>query len=232
MAYTTYSDFEQQLTAIDRELQSLRSGVSEFAGGSFATDPTWINYMNGERISALENSRNNLIAEYERAAALNQPSPTPISVPASTTTSNPTTFSVKQPSPSLVQYDVNTLPQELIEDLLYEQVGGHELISMARHDTINGQNISYSLIKNLSIINQIFNPNNIVANQSSYTLKLGEYALDISNKIPDPGSNDYPNGVAYLDSDGNLVIELTSINQGELLEARITSDGTIYKIGE
>lgn len=145
---------------------------------------------------------------------------------------SPTTFSVKQPSPSLVQYDSQTLPQELIEDLLYEQVGGQELISLARHDTVNGQDVSYSVIKNLSVLNQNFNPNNILAGQSVYKLsQLGEYALDIANKLPYNDAQ-YPNGAVYLDSEGNLVIEFTSIGSDEFAEAEISTNGTIYRLGD
>lgn len=148
--------------------------------------------------------------------------PAPAPIPAPPPPPKPTTFSVKQPSPSLVQYDSDSLPQELLSDLLYEDVGGQELINISRHDIIDGQNVSYSLIRNLSILNQSFNPNNILAGQITYSNQLGQYALDIVNKITSSGNP------AYLDSDGNLVIELLSANDDEYLEVQISSNGTIY----
>lgn len=141
-----------------------------------------------------------------------------------------TTYAVKQPAPSLVQYQPDVLPQELITDLLFEDVGGQELINIARYDTIDGQNVEYALVRNLSVLNQSFNPNNILAGQIAYSSQLGQYSLDISSKIPQV-SEEYPNGAAYLDADGNLVIEFISIGNDEYAEVEISSNGTIYKIG-
>jgi hypothetical protein len=131
-----------------------------------------------------------------------------------------TTYAVKQPAPSLVTYNAETLPQELIVDLLFEDVGGTELINVSRHDTINGQNVVYSLVSNLSILNRSFNPNNILAGQMSYS-QFSEYSLDIASKLV---------GIS-LDAGGNLVIEFSSIGNDEYAEIELSSDGTIYRIG-
>lgn len=136
----------------------------------------------------------------------------------------------KQPEVYLVQYDAETLPQELIEDLLFEDVGGSELISSTRQDIVDGQNVAYTIIKNLSNIKTQFNPNNILAGQISYNLELNQYALDIASKLPYI-NEEYPNGAVYLDADGNLVIEFNSIGTDEFAEAEISTNGTIYRIG-
>lgn len=215
-SYTTYSQFEQDLAALDTNIQVTRSFIE---GGA----APWI--ANQQELNDLIAQRNAMIAAYESArAAQGAPSPTPpTGMPSATPAPDPTTFSVKQPAPSLVQYAPETLPQELIEDLLYEQVGGQELISIARHDTINGQDVSYSLIRNLSILNQNFNPNNILAGQTTYTLQFNQYALDIANKLISASP-------IYLDDQKNLVIELDSIGADEYLEAEISTNGTIYKL--
>lgn len=150
------------------------------------------------------------------------PEPQPIPVPPPPAR-EATTFAVKSPEVSLIQYNPETLPQELITDLIYEDVGGIEMINIARSDTINGQAVNYSLVSNLSVINQVFNPNNILAGQIVYSSQLGQYALDIANKLAD--------NIAYLDSDGNLIIEFTSIGADELAEIEISANGTIYTIG-
>jgi hypothetical protein len=141
--------------------------------------------------------------------------PAPVVLPPAATT-----YAVKQPSPSLVTYNADTLPQELIIDLLFEDVGGTELINIARHDTINGQNVVYSLVSNLSILNRSFNPNNILAGQISYS-QFSQYSLDIASKLV---------GIS-LDANGSLVIEFSSIGNDEYAEIELSSDGTIYRIG-
>lgn len=142
------------------------------------------------------------------------PPPAPTPPPAATT------YSVKQPDASLVKYHPDVLPQELITDLLFEDVGGSELINIARYDTINGQDVVYSLVKNLSILNRSFNPNNILAGQTASS-QFGQYSLDIASKLQS----------SYLDADGNLVIEFSSINNDEYAEIELSTNGTIYNIG-
>lgn len=154
-------------------------------------------------------------------------SPTPAPVYVAPPPPAATTYAVKQPAPSLVQYNAEALPEELIIDLLYEDVGGQELINISRHDTVDGQEVSYSLIRNLSIFNQSFNPNNILAGQIAYSPQFGQYSLDISSKLPFMNA-DYPEGPAYLDTNGNLIIDLISIGADEYIEVEISSNGTIY----
>ena len=158
------------------------------------------------------------VESYSSAPASSAPASTPPAPVVPPPAAN--TYAVKQPSPSLVTYNAETLPQELIVDLLFEDVGGTELINVSRHDTINGQNVVYSLISNLSILNRSFNPNNILAGQISYS-QFSQYSLDIASKIM---------GIS-LDSSGNLVIEFSSIGNDEYAEIELSSDGTIYRIG-
>ena len=161
----------------------------------------------------------------------NAPSPAPAPPPPPPPPPPPsaTTTAVKQPSPSLVNYDAEVLPQELITDLLYEDVGGVELINISRYDTINGQPVVYSLIRNLSVLNQSFNPNNILAGQIVYSNQFRQYALEIASKMPQVGE-DYPNGPIYVDDNGDLVVEFLSIGSDEYAEIEISTNGTIYTI--
>ena len=179
-------------------------------------------------------NRERAIAEYNAAQtrssgsgpAPSPPAPTPAPPPPTPPPPPPpyaNTDAVKPPDGSRVQYNPQILPQELITDLLYEDVGGTELINIARHDTINGQEVVHSLVRNLSVLNQTFNPNNILAVQAVYSSYLNQYALDIASKIDE-------NSI-YLDVDGNLVVEFSSINGDEYAEVEISTDGTIYKIG-
>ena len=60
-------------------------------------------------------------------------------------------------------------------DLIFENIGGQELINILRSDIINGQNISYQPIKNLTNLYFQYNPQNILALQdtdSNYFKKI------------------------------------------------------------
>jgi hypothetical protein len=56
---------------------------------------------------------------------------------------------VKTATPDIVLFDDSALPIEVMTDLIFENIGGQELISITRSDIVNGQKISYQPIKNL-----------------------------------------------------------------------------------
>jgi hypothetical protein len=64
---------------------------------------------------------------------------------------------VKTATPDIVLFDDSALPIEVMTDLIFENIGGQELISITRSDIVNGQKISYQPIKNLSSIQQQYN---------------------------------------------------------------------------
>jgi LysM repeat protein len=128
-----------------------------------------------------------------------------------------------------VLFNSDELPIEVMTDLIFENIGGHELINIARNDIINGQQISYQPIKNLSSIQQQYNPNNIVSLQSTSDKYFANFPIKLENKIPNPGTG--PNSsYVYVDStNGNLVIEAVNLEIDEQIEVEITVSGTIYE---
>jgi len=66
-----------------------------------------------------------------------------------------------------ILFNEEATPVEVMADILFENIGGQELINIARNDTVNGQTVIYQPIKNLSTIQQQYNPNNIVSLQST-----------------------------------------------------------------
>ena len=54
----------------------------------------------------------------------------------------------------LILFNNEAMPIELMTDLIFEDIGGHEIINIARTDTINGQTVIYQPIKNLTSIQQ------------------------------------------------------------------------------
>jgi hypothetical protein len=122
-----------------------------------------------------------------------------------------------------------TTPIEVMADLIFENIGGQELINIARNDTVNGQTVIYQPIKNLSTIQQQYNPNNIVSLQSTSDKYFQNFSIKFETKVPDVGNG--PNGDhVYIDTDtGGLVIEAINIQDGEQIQVEITTSGTIYE---
>ena len=132
--------------------------------------------------------------------------------------------SVKNAPIDTVLFDDGSVAIEAMTDIIFENIGGHELISIARNDTINGQVVSNNLIKNLTSIQQQYNPLNIVSLQGSSDKIFNNFPINLDEKVPSAsGSN-----VFFSDS-GDLIIELINLNSDEQVEVQISLSGTIYE---
>lgn len=156
-------------------------------------------------------------------------SATPVSVtPASPTAA--ISSQVKIAGKDIILFDEGSMPIDLMADLIFEDIGGEELISIARRDTVNGQKISYQPIKNLSSIEQQYNPNNIISLQATSDKYFSNFPIKLDDKIPKNPTG--PNGsYAYIDTvTGDLVIETVNLESDEQIEIQIATSGTIYEV--
>lgn len=136
---------------------------------------------------------------------------------------------VKTATPDIVLFNDETVPVEVMEDLLFENIGGQELINIARSDTINGQPISYQPIKNISAIQQQYNPNNIVSLQQTSNRFFAGFSIKLEDKIPNEGNGSNGSNIYIDSSTGNLTIELIKLESDEQVEIQIVTNGTIYE---
>ena len=169
-----------------------------------------------------------------RASAFNtstyiQPNPTPTPATPATVSPEVVATPVKTAPIDTVLFNDDEVLPELMERLIFENIGGHELINIARNDIVNGQTISYQPIKNLSSLQQQYNPNNILSLQATSDKYFANFAIKLENKIPNIGSG--PSGsVAYVDSlTGSLVVDVINMESDEQVEIEITLSGTIYE---
>lgn len=160
------------------------------------------------------------------------------------------TSSIKIATPDLIIKDKEIIDIEIMTDLIFEDIGGRELATMSRHDLVNGQNILYTPIKNLTDLYLQYNPNNILRLESSDSY-FNSLSISVLDHIPvcgngydlieNPGETDktkwtkVPNCKSiYIDPiSGDLVINLINVKDGEQAEVQIltsgeTFDATIY----
>ena len=156
-------------------------------------------------------------------------SPTPPTPQQSIVSVTPPTPPVKTASIDTVLFDDETMPIDIMSDLIFEDIGGQELINIARNDIVNGQTISYQPIKNLSSLQQQYNPNNILSLQQTSDKYFANFSIKLDERIPTTGSG--PNGeYVYLEeATGDLIIELVNMPSSEQVDVEITLDGTIYQ---
>jgi len=142
---------------------------------------------------------------------------------------------VKAATPDIILFDDETTPIEIMTDLIFENIGGQELINIVRSDTINGQNVSYQPIKNLTNLYFQYNPQNILALQDIDSNYFKKFPINFSSKVPSCGTG--PNcSIVYIDTEtGNLVVNVVNLGRDEQVEISIISDGqvlddTIYEV--
>jgi hypothetical protein len=128
-----------------------------------------------------------------------------------------------------VLFEDSGMSIEIMTDLIFEDIGGHELLSVSRNDIINGQQVSYSPIKNLGLIQQRYNPNNILKLQSTSETYFANFAIKFEEKVPTEGNG--PGGISvYIEEEtGDLIIETVNMNNDEQVEVQIAINGTIYE---
>ena len=149
------------------------------------------------------------------------------------TTSTIVKNSVKSATPDIIQFDDATIVDnaEVIVDLLFENIGGQELLTVARYDTVNGQDVKYQPIKNLKIIQEEYNPINLVRIQDTSDKYFANFPIKLDDKVPAVGNGPLGSNV-YLDDSNSLVLEFVNLETDEQVDIQITINGTIYEVGK
>jgi hypothetical protein len=165
----------------------------------------------------------------------NNPAPTPQPQPAAPAPSPPppapllpvfvpitsSITAIKQAPIDTVVFNEDTVSIQQLTELLYEQIGGMELINISREDTVSGQDVIYSPISNIGSIWGQYNPNNVIAVGSSFDTFFSRFAIDLILR----GMN-----IPYFDEDGDLIIEIDNVLGDEEIHYQIASSGTINEV--
>lgn len=139
---------------------------------------------------------------------------------------------IKPATPDLIIRDEKGTPIEYLTDLLFQQIGGQEFLSISRSDIIAGQDLRYTPIKNIAEINARYNSRNIFQLDgaweeyfSNFEIKLENYSLELG---------DGPNQeVAYIDmtnpSQPLLVVCIgANVPKGIDVEIQVMSNGELF----
>lgn len=154
-------------------------------------------------------------------------SPTP-NIPEAAKIS-PAMPAVKIATPDIMLVTNDSLPVELMSDLIFEDIGGQEIINMVRGDMVNGQKIIYAPVKNLSDINSQYNSKNIINLQNTSDSYFKNFPIKLETHVPLIGTGpapEYP--IVYLDdANGNLVINVVNMAPDDQVEVQIVARGTV-----
>lgn len=155
--------------------------------------------------------------------------PIPLSSTVNNPTVNVTSNSIKTAPIDTILFDDDTVSIETLTGILFEDIGGQEIINIVRNDIVNGQNVSYNPIKNLTTIQQQYNPNNILSLYATSDKYFSNFSIKFETKVLEQGQGSGPNGeYIYINNDGDLIIEVKNLEPDEQIEVEIGLGGTIY----
>jgi hypothetical protein len=151
-------------------------------------------------------------------------------VPETPTTTNPGTTppATKIATPDLVIIKDELLPVDTMTDLVFENIGGHELINVSRHDLVNGIDVLYQPIKNLSTLYLQYNPENILRLQDTTQSYFKNFPIQYSNKIPNVGTGSNGETVYIEAGTGDLIINVINLAKGEQVEVQVLTQGEVF----
>jgi hypothetical protein len=167
-------------------------------------------------------------------------SPTPTGTPifqggpqVSSQTSSPIS-AIKSPDQDVIQLAGQSVDSATIQALLFENIGANELTKFVRHDTVEGINQYYGIISNLSDIKRRYNPTDLISLQKADAAFFDTFAINLEDKVPDETYLNQNNlkDYLYIDTNGDLIIEVVNMADSEIVEVQIDTNGTIYTIRE
>ena len=172
-------------------------------------------------------------------------------MPAPTVSYNRDRGVVKTPTRDVLNIS-SLLPQESaerIKSLLFEQFSAIELSNVLRHDTVQGIDQKYLIVSNLSDITRRYEISRSLTNMDRNSPLTAIYAIDLFSKIPDQNyitrNNlnttyqylnendeliDREKGYVYIDTNGDLIIELNNLEPSEFVQVQIDTNGTMYRV--
>lgn len=148
---------------------------------------------------------------------------------------------IKLPSRDVVNIESQPASYSEIDFLLFRQIGGTELITLIRNDTILSEDNIYNVISDVNKTKISFDPSLLLTNKASYQSIFNGFQIKLTEKVSeenmyDKSENEYRPQYnlltnAYWDGE-NLVIEVENFRDTELMEIAIESDGKIYRVRE
>lgn len=150
------------------------------------------------------------------------------------TTTSTASSPVRLPSRDVVNLVDPGIDAETITNLLFENIGATELTKFTRHDTVDGINPYYNIISNLSDIKRKYDPSSLISFQKPESSYFDIYSIKLDQKLPDQTYLDQNNltDYIYIDTNGDLVVELVNLASDEIIEVEIDTSGTIYEVNE
>jgi len=92
--------------------------------------------------------------------------------------------STRVATPDLILIREEALPVDTMVDLIFDDIGGQEIINIARTDLVNGTNNSYQLLADIENTSNQYNSNNLIQLPGQSAFYLDNYQINLDTHIP------------------------------------------------
>ena len=138
---------------------------------------------------------------------------------------------VKIPDAEVVVFLQDQVSADALEKLYFEDVGGTEILAVARHDTVGGEPVATAPISNLEDIKLQFNPLNILSSINSNEL-FNQFAIDMNTHVYDTNNSIY-GGTVWTDDttyEKYLFVEVDNLKADEYIQIQVAGNTVEYEI--
>ena len=154
---------------------------------------------------------------------------------------------VKVATSNLFIQDQASIPIDLMTNLIFQDIGGQEVINIENQSTVNSKDYHYSVITNVEDVGNNYDPQAILNLQDTGQRQFDTFDIDLTSHIPilytsstgtlifddpnDPGKN-YEH-VSFESGTNDLVIWLVDLQDNERVEVEFMTyynklNDTIY----
>lgn len=132
------------------------------------------------------------MSDFEVSATSNSPTAVKITKPQE---------SVKVASTDLLLVTNNSLPVDTIADLIFDDIGGQEIINLSRTDLISGVNNSYQIVSDSLQLKNGYNSKNLIPMPGQSDFFFKSQGIDLYGHLP----------TSYIDLNDDFVIKETTV---------------------
>jgi hypothetical protein len=144
---------------------------------------------------------------------------------------NITTPQIKPATPDLIVFNDGAIPVEYMTDLTFEQIGGQEILGVSRGDLVNGQDVVYTPIQNLSTIEAKYNSKNLLPLSDTSKTIFDNYPIKLENYIPEEGTGSQGE-IVYIDEAAEeLVVSVIGMQNNDQVEIQVLYKGDSAILG-
>lgn len=134
---------------------------------------------------------------------------------------------VRIASPDIIQSKSENLPVDVMTELIFEDIGGQELINTTRSDMLNGQNVAYDPIKKMPILDLQYDPSIILGLQRTSESFFLNYPIKLFTNTP-ASVADASQVVYYDPAIKSIVVQVSNVRTTERVEVQIATSGVVY----